>query len=84
MTTQPIYARVSDHVGRKVPYLVASGIFLIGLVLSANAFSWAALVTARAICGLGIAGVMTMGKYHIIIFLEHTVSCAKICQAQSS
>ncbi|RDW63728.1 hypothetical protein BP6252_11273 [Coleophoma cylindrospora] len=62
MTTQPIYARVSDHIGRKIPYLVASATFLFGLVLSANAFSWVTLVIARAICGLGIAGVMAMGS----------------------
>lgn len=60
-TFQPLYARVSDHLGRKIPYLTASTLFLIGLLLSANTTVWEGLILGRAISGLGVAGVMTMG-----------------------
>lgn len=33
-----------------------------GIVCSAFAPSWAFLIFARSMCGLGVAGVMTMGS----------------------
>jgi MFS family permease len=62
MSTQPLYARVSDHVGRKAPYLFASTVFAIGMMLSATAPSWSTLIAARATCGIGVGGLMTMGS----------------------
>lgn len=60
-TFQPLYARVSDHLGRKTPYLTASTLFISGLVICANTDLWAGLIFGRAVSGLGTAGVMTMG-----------------------
>jgi MFS family permease len=61
MISQPIYPRLSDHVGRKIPFLAASVFFNSGLLLSCSASTWNALIFARAISGLGVGGLMTMG-----------------------
>ena len=61
MAVQPLYAPISDHLGRKIPYLVASSLFAIGIILSASASTWIGLVAARAFCGLGVGGIATMG-----------------------
>ncbi|KAJ5950852.1 uncharacterized protein N7479_009265 [Penicillium vulpinum] len=73
-TFQPLYARVSDHLGRKIPYLTASVLFLSGLVVCANTDIWAGLIFGRAVSGLGTAGVMTMGT-HIL----NTIVMARRC-----
>jgi MFS family permease len=61
MTVQPLYGRTSDIVGRKAPYCFASALFAAGIVLSSFALNWEMLILARALCGLGSAGVTTMG-----------------------
>lgn len=61
MTVQPLYGRTSDIVGRKAPYCIASALFAAGIVLSSFALNWEMLILARALCGLGSAGVTTMG-----------------------
>ncbi|KAM6480852.1 major facilitator superfamily domain-containing protein [Trichoderma sp. SZMC 28011] len=62
MTVQPLYGRTSDIVGRKAPYCIASALFAAGIVLSSFALNWEMLILARALCGLGSAGVTTMGS----------------------
>ncbi|KAK4071856.1 hypothetical protein Trihar35433_3920 [Trichoderma harzianum] len=62
MTVQPLYGRASDIVGRKAPYCIASALFAAGIVLSSFALNWEMLILARALCGLGSAGVTTMGS----------------------
>ena len=62
MTLQPIYGRLSDYVGRKIPYVIASTCFCIGILFCSVAPSWYALIAARALCGFGSAGVATMGE----------------------
>lgn len=58
---QPLYARVSDHLGRKTPFLTASTLVICGLVICANTELWVGLIFGRAVSGLGTSGVMTMG-----------------------
>ncbi|QQK46894.1 Major facilitator superfamily domain, general substrate transporter [Penicillium digitatum] len=59
---QPLYARVSDHLGRKTPFLTASTLVICGLVICANTELWVGLIFGRAVSGLGTSGVMTMGS----------------------
>lgn len=62
LALQPIYGRTSDHIGRKIPYITASFFFAFGIILCAFSPNWSALVASRALCGVGAAGVSTMGK----------------------
>lgn len=59
---QPLLGGLSDAVGRRVPYLVTTAVFLVGTVWCALAGSIASFIAARAVCGLGAGGVMTLGS----------------------
>ncbi|KAK2036574.1 MFS general substrate transporter, partial [Colletotrichum somersetense] len=73
MTMQPLYGRSSDLLGRKIVYVTASSIFVIGLLGSAFSPAWWSLIAARALCGLGSAGITTMGS----VLLTDTVGLAR-------
>jgi EmrB/QacA subfamily drug resistance transporter len=55
----PIYGKVSDRRGRKPVLLTAIGIFLLGSVLCGLSPTTGALIAARAVQGLGAAGLFT-------------------------
>ncbi|KAH8780869.1 major facilitator superfamily transporter [Diaporthe sp. PMI_573] len=59
---QPLLGRLSDTVGRKGPYLVTATIFALATLWCALAQSMASFIAARAVCGIGAGGVMTLGS----------------------
>ncbi len=59
---QPLFGRLSDTIGRKGPYLFTMTIFLIATIWCALAQSMTSFIIARAVCGLGAGGMMTMGS----------------------
>lgn len=58
---QPLLGRLSDTVGRKGPYIVTATIFALATLWCALAQSMTSFIVARAVCGLGAGGVMTLG-----------------------
>ena len=56
----PVYAKLSDTVGRKPIILVGIGLFLIGSLLSGFAWSMTALILFRVVQGLGAGAVQPM------------------------
>ncbi len=56
----PIYAKLSDVVGRKPIVLVGIGLFLVGSILCGFAWSMPALIAFRALQGLGAGAVQPM------------------------
>ncbi|KAK3939868.1 MFS general substrate transporter [Diplogelasinospora grovesii] len=61
-TFQPLVGRVSDAVGRKHPYVVTTAIFMLATLWCALARSMTSFVLARAVCGVGAGGMMTLGS----------------------
>lgn len=59
---QPLLGRLSDSVGRKGPYIVTATIFALATLWCALAQSMTSFIAARAVCGLGAGGVMTLGS----------------------
>ncbi|KAJ0302458.1 hypothetical protein COL5a_001401 [Colletotrichum fioriniae] len=59
---QPILGRLSDSVGRKPPYVATMVIFCLATVWCALAQSMTSFILARAACGLGAGGMMTLGS----------------------
>ncbi len=58
--TTPIYAKLSDIVGRKPVILFGIGIFMAGSILCAASWSMPALIAARVLQGLGAGAVQPM------------------------
>lgn len=58
--TTPIYAKLSDIVGRKPVILFGIGVFMVGSILCAAAWSMPALIIARVVQGLGAGAVQPM------------------------
>jgi MFS family permease len=58
--TTPLYAKVSDVFGRKPVILIGIGLFLLGSILCAAAWSMPALIVARAVQGMGAGAVQPM------------------------
>jgi EmrB/QacA subfamily drug resistance transporter len=56
----PIYAKLSDVVGRKPIILVGIGLFLVGSILCGFAWSMPALILFRVVQGLGAGAVQPM------------------------
>ncbi|KGJ79637.1 DSBA oxidoreductase [Cryobacterium roopkundense] len=56
----PLYAKLSDTVGRKPIILVGIALFLLGSILCALAWSMPALIAFRAVQGLGAGAVQPM------------------------
>lgn len=59
---QPLYGRLSDTMGRKPPYIFGMAFFLIGTLWCALAQSMTSFILARALCGFGAGGMLTMGS----------------------
>ncbi|MBF4634180.1 MFS transporter [Agreia pratensis] len=56
----PLYAKLSDTVGRKPIILLGVGLFLLGSILCGFAWSLPALIAFRAVQGLGAGAVQPM------------------------
>ena len=56
----PIYGKLADLIGRKPVMLIGIGLFLLGSVLCAAAWSMPALIAFRALQGLGAGAVQPM------------------------
>ena len=56
----PVYAKLSDMVGRKPIILIGIGLFLLGSILCGFAWSMPALIAFRAVQGLGAGAVQPM------------------------
>jgi EmrB/QacA subfamily drug resistance transporter len=56
----PIYAKLSDVVGRKPIILIGIGLFLAGSILCGFAWNMPALIAFRAVQGLGAGAVLPM------------------------
>lgn len=56
----PLYAKLSDTIGRKPIVLIGIGLFLLGSVLCGFAWSMPALIAFRAVQGLGAGAIQPM------------------------
>ncbi|KAF9892941.1 hypothetical protein FE257_000533 [Aspergillus nanangensis] len=72
-TAQPMYGKLSDIYGRKPLLLAAYALFGIGSVISGVGPGLWAVISGRAISGIGGAGIMTMGSVIITGELEITL-----------
>ena len=57
---QPVYGRLSDTIGRRSVYLFAIFMFFVSTAWCGAAPNLGSFIAARAICGLGAGGVMSM------------------------
>ena len=58
---QPVVGRLSDSLGRKPPYLFTMAVFALATVWCAAAQSMTSFIVARAVCGFGAGGMMSVG-----------------------
>lgn len=56
----PLYGKISDRYGRKLPLLGANFIFGVGCLLSAISFSFWQIILGRAVTGIGAAGMVSL------------------------
>lgn len=59
---QPLFGRLSDTIGRKTPYVFTMAVFLGATLWCALAQSMLSFILARALCGLGAGGMMSLGS----------------------
>jgi EmrB/QacA subfamily drug resistance transporter len=59
--TTPVWGRIADVHGRRRPYLVALGLFLLGSMLCGVATSMTQLIAFRALQGVGAGGLLPLG-----------------------
>ncbi|TGZ79247.1 multidrug resistance protein fnx1-like protein [Ascodesmis nigricans] len=59
---QPLFGRLSDVLGRRVPFVTSALIFTLATVWCALAQSFWSFTAARAVCGLGAGGMLIMGS----------------------
>ncbi|KAI0996538.1 hypothetical protein K3495_g11643 [Podosphaera aphanis] len=57
---QTLFGGLSDTLGRKPPYICSLSIFLVATVWCGLAQSMTSFIAARALCGLGAGGMITM------------------------
>jgi hypothetical protein len=58
---QPMFGRISDTFGRKIPFVASLMAFLVGTLWCALAQTILQFIFARAVCGLGAAGALSLG-----------------------
>ncbi|KUJ13440.1 MFS general substrate transporter [Mollisia scopiformis] len=59
---QPIFGRLSDTIGRKKPYIFTLIVFLVATIWCGLAQSMLSFIIARALCGLGAGGMMSLSS----------------------
>lgn len=59
--TTPVWGRLADVYGRRRPYLVAIGLFLLGSMLCGVSTSMTQLIAFRALQGIGAGGLLPLG-----------------------
>lgn len=59
-TFQPLYGRVSDLIGRRIPWIFSLAVFGATTAWCGMAQSMTSFILARAFCGIGAGGVMGM------------------------
>jgi len=57
---QPLYGRTSDVIGRKIPFVFSCLVFTTATLWCALAQSMMSFIAARAVCGIGAGGMITM------------------------
>jgi MFS family permease len=60
--SQPLYGRVSDTIGRRSVYIFAQVMFLLSTIWCAVAGDIGTFIAARAVCGVGAGGVMSVSN----------------------
>lgn len=60
-TTTPVWGRLADVYGRRRPYLVALGLFVLGSLLCGIATSMTQLIAFRTLQGIGAGGMLPIG-----------------------
>ena len=58
----PIYGKVGDLVGRRIPFLIAIALFVVGSTGSALSGSFIELITWRSVQGLGAGGLVILSQ----------------------
>lgn len=71
--SQPLLGSLSDTIGRKKPYVFTMMIFALATLWCALAQSMTSFIIARAVCGVGAGGVMTLGSIIVsdLVPIEH-------------
>lgn len=59
---QPLFGRLSDTIGRKQPYILSMAVFLGATIWCALAQSMLSFIMARALCGFGAGGMITLAS----------------------
>lgn len=70
---QPLWGRLSDMIGRKSVYLLVLTIFALTNLWCGLSNSMASFIAARAVCGIGAGGTMSMGLVCVndLVKIEH-------------
>lgn len=70
---QPLLGSLSDTIGRKTPYVFTMAVFALATLWCALAQSMTSFIAARAVCGVGAGGVMTLGSIIVsdLVPIEH-------------
>lgn len=70
---QPLLGSLSDTIGRKKPYIFTMLVFALATLWCALAQSMTSFIMARAVCGVGAGGIMTLGSIIIsdLVPIEH-------------